>query len=538
MRQWFYLVAAIALAIGASLMIPGVNEMRSDHGLTANPVLENVPPELAIATTALGGFRGIVVDVLWIRAMDLQQSDEYFELVQLYDWIGKLEPRSVPVWVYSAWNMAYNISVEMPSAPERWRWIQLGLAQLRDHGIPYNQRAADLYKEMAWIYQHKIGGTVDDFHWHYKIQLAADIEDVFGRGPVTDLRPYLEAPQTLDELKAAAVDPDPVLTALKAAGYKPLDQPVAVLRDLDQEESPAKEVLGRPEHAAARDQVVMFLRAHAIRNVLKLDLRHMQRLQEEVGALDWRLPQAFTLYYIQKAIDYATDSDFAINYDRMRYEAIRRLYKKGSLFFSRATDKDRAVYLTVGNWRFFEKANEAFVEAIDKQEDNLKKSLQSAHAAFLEDAIVLMYMCSQVRTSARLYADLRKRYPNERYEVPYGKFVMSQVIPDAKMGNTAGVKLSVDGVLLNGYRWLAAGDDDRARGFFTLSKAMWNEYMKDMGPGQKERLSLPPYQTMNRQMRERALNGNVLPRVLVERLKKRLGVTETEQPKDEAAPGP
>ena len=62
--------------------------------------------------------------------------------------------------------------------------------------------------------------------------------------------------------------------------------------------------------------------------------------------------------------------------------------------------------------------------------------------------------------------------------------------------------------------------------------------MKDMGPGQKERLSLPPYQTMNRQMRERALNGNVLPRVLVERLKKRLGVTETEQPKDEAAPGP
>ncbi len=75
-------------------------------------VLQNAPPLLAFTTVALGGFRGLISNFLWIRANDLQQDDKFFEAAQLADWITKLEPTFAQVWLFQAWNMAYNISVK------------------------------------------------------------------------------------------------------------------------------------------------------------------------------------------------------------------------------------------------------------------------------------------------------------------------------------------------------------------------------------------------------------------------------------------
>jgi len=53
-----------------------------------------------------------------MRATDLQDEDKFFEMAQLAEWITKLEPHFVHVWLVQAWNMAYNISVKFKeSAP-------------------------------------------------------------------------------------------------------------------------------------------------------------------------------------------------------------------------------------------------------------------------------------------------------------------------------------------------------------------------------------------------------------------------------------
>ena len=79
---------------------------------------------LAFTTVALGGFRGLISNALWIRANDLQDEDKFFEMAQLADWITKLEPHFVQVWLVQAWNMAYNISVKFKDYPDRWRWVR------------------------------------------------------------------------------------------------------------------------------------------------------------------------------------------------------------------------------------------------------------------------------------------------------------------------------------------------------------------------------------------------------------------------------
>ena len=102
----------------------GMNRARHEMGLTRLQPLENAPPILAFTTVALGGFRGLISNMLWIRATQLQEDGKYFEMVQLADWITKLQPHFVSVWVNQAWNLSYNISVKFPDHADRWLWVR------------------------------------------------------------------------------------------------------------------------------------------------------------------------------------------------------------------------------------------------------------------------------------------------------------------------------------------------------------------------------------------------------------------------------
>ncbi len=140
---------------------------------------EGAPPLVIFTTVAIGGFRGMIADLLWMRIVRLQEEGNVFEMAQLADWITKLEPRFSTVWAFHAWNMAYNISYLFPDAEDRWRWVNNAISLLRDEGLKYNSNNADLYKELGWIYQHKIGYYLDWAHPTYKWKLAQAMTSLF-----------------------------------------------------------------------------------------------------------------------------------------------------------------------------------------------------------------------------------------------------------------------------------------------------------------------------------------------------------------------
>ena len=165
---------AAALTLAGALNIKLLDQRAAAH-LTEAPPTENMPPGVAFTTVALGGFRGLLADFLWMRAGTLQDEGRYFELVQLSDWIARLQPRSPPVWAYHAWNMAYNVSALMTDPAERWRWVRNGLALLRDDGLAANPGSARLHQELAWIFLHKLGTDSDSAAAYYRQQLAAEV---------------------------------------------------------------------------------------------------------------------------------------------------------------------------------------------------------------------------------------------------------------------------------------------------------------------------------------------------------------------------
>ena len=170
-----FLIASAAALILAGAVNVRLLEMRAESHLTQAPPTQNMPPLVAFTTVALGGFRGVLADVLWMRAGALQDEGRYFELVQLSDWIVKLQPRSPAIWAYHAWNMAYNISALMSSPGERWRWVRNGLVLLRDEGMVYNPGSPRLHQELSWMFLHKLGTDYDSAADYYRQQWAAEV---------------------------------------------------------------------------------------------------------------------------------------------------------------------------------------------------------------------------------------------------------------------------------------------------------------------------------------------------------------------------
>ena len=110
---------------------------------------------------ALGGLRSLAAEAVWFRADLMQEEGRYVELAQLASTLTFLEPHTPEIWGYAAWNLAYNISIMMPTSEDRWRWVYAGLRLLRDEGLRLNPDDPDICRELAWLFQAKIGGNID-----------------------------------------------------------------------------------------------------------------------------------------------------------------------------------------------------------------------------------------------------------------------------------------------------------------------------------------------------------------------------------------
>ena len=168
-------LVTVVLLFGLTRIENRLEAQVAEHHLRFTGQIDNAPPLVSFTTVALGSFRGLVADLLWLRAGALQEKRNYFEMVQLARWITDLQPTFSGATAYLAWNMAYNISVTCSNHAERWRWVNEGIRLIRDQALEYNPEDPVLYKDLAWIFQHKLGNVLDDANLLYKNRLAIQI---------------------------------------------------------------------------------------------------------------------------------------------------------------------------------------------------------------------------------------------------------------------------------------------------------------------------------------------------------------------------
>lgn len=157
-----------------------------------------VPAMAESAFAALGGLRSIAAEVVWFRADRLQEEGRYAELAQLAHTLTLAEPHVPEVWSYAAWNLAYNVSVMMVTDEDRWRWVSAALRLLRDQGLTYNPESVELHRELAWMFELKIGADLDTAAPTYRKKWREIVADVKARDAWEELKMI---PEEMDEIE-------------------------------------------------------------------------------------------------------------------------------------------------------------------------------------------------------------------------------------------------------------------------------------------------------------------------------------------------
>lgn len=543
-----------------SVRLDAINAQRSEMKLVANEPLENAPPSLAFATVALGAFRGLVVDVLWIRAEQLKEDGKFFDAKQLAEWITILQPRFAAVWDFQAWNLAYNISAAIPSSrsQERWQWVKNGYELLRDKGIPKNPHSILLYRSIGLIFQHKIGGITDDCHKYYKLQLYNAMKPLVGPGTQEYYKSLADAPKTLDEIRqdadvakflselaaadAAFAKPDEVVDGYLALRQQPLKFPPK-----------AFEVIDRYRQTKTLEKFDIFAKAHYLRHTWKLEPQLMVQLNEKYGPidfddpnkvlpLDWCLPDTHAIYWGALGLKNASEEEFSadeLNTDRIVFHSIQNLYRMGKfiIYTSRIPERndpcsivERQSIFMFPDLRMFDRYDQALRAVMAKykvkSEYNME-TLLNAHRNTLKRGVLMFYQAGHMNKATEIYNTLRKEYPGDRdVNMPLADYARARLIEELKDIGINDAREIITLMLQEGYYRYAVGDDDEAFGREKMAQDVYDYYQRQYTGEGVDRIELPDISVMkyigvmgflNDQRYPDYVRKNLIERIQIER---------------------
>lgn len=200
-RNVIIVVVLVLVSAGAQVVVA---KMRPATG----------PAVAESAFAAFGGIRSIASEIVWFRADRLQDEGRYVELAQLAHALTLSEPHTPEVWSYASWNLAYNVSVMMSTDADRWRWVKNALTLLRDEGLKYNPKSAELYKELAMLFEFKLGLDIDDAAGYYRAEWKKIVEDVSKRNAWGELGMKPEKMQELERAARISDRTDPLYSAV------------------------------------------------------------------------------------------------------------------------------------------------------------------------------------------------------------------------------------------------------------------------------------------------------------------------------------
>ena len=514
-------VFGLGLLVTASSRLDSIQDRRVEMHLVSTPDLENAPPSLAFATVAMGAFRGLVVDILWMRADKLKEEGQFFDAKQLADWITTLQPRFASVWEFQAWNMAYNISVAMPANQweERWKWVRNGYELLRDKGIVHNPHEISLYRYLAWIFQHKISYVADDCHKHYKREIALAIRPLVGQTATRDdfLR-LAKQPLKFDEL-VADEGIAKFVAALKVADKAFEDDSVFVENYVTLRGAPqrfaeaAHEVINDYRGTETLEKVDWFARAYKLRNDWKFDIEFMGELNDRYGPkgvsdpnerepLNWEHPDAHAIYWAELGLKIAgkpeTRSIDEKNTDRIVFHALQNLFRSGKMVIYPVPDELPSVFLTP-DLDMFDSVRKLWTEKIEKYEileDGKPKGIKGGYKNMLANAALSFYKAGQTDMARDIQLELRERYPGDIFDLPLLEFLKDRQQEELQSLGIQDAREEIALVLKEAYFRYALHQDNEAAGREKWAKQVYDMYQLEFGDEEIKRVDLPNFEML------------------------------------------
>ena len=163
-RKIIYLVLIAVLLFPISqLGAPATNDdeggrlaqLRAEYDL-GQADLGDIDPASETIRLATLGMRGVAVSMLWSKANDYKKKEDWTNFRATLSQLTKLQPYFIKFWQYQAWNLSYNVSVELDDVRDRFHYVKRGINFLKK-GIQYNRDSPYLLSDLGWFIGNKIG---------------------------------------------------------------------------------------------------------------------------------------------------------------------------------------------------------------------------------------------------------------------------------------------------------------------------------------------------------------------------------------------
>ena len=533
----YFWLAAVSLVLlgGIRFAESRLDGMVAEKRLRFTGQIKNAPPMVIFTTVGLGSFRGLVADLLWLRAGTLKNKGSYFEQAQLARWITDLQPTFSGATAYLAWNMAYNISVTCSTPAERWRWVSEGIRLIRDQALIYNPEDWVLYKELAWIYQHKLGNVLDDGNLYYKIQLAREMTDVVG--PAPDWKALAAAPGGEKEFMAAYPPESPVWAAAKAAGYPDYEALYSAFAKSSPAQLPESFLAGLRRDGSLQKELLDYFRAELLRRRLKLDPKVIEEINRKYGTLDWRVPESLAIYWATLGKKYVpTRVDNTAMLDREITQSLYESFKAGRILM--IDDKNFESLITVPNLALVDSVYQAYLDAQIRHDGaaNKRSSFYSARLNFIREAIAILFNYGNFSKAEKYFKLLVKEDGPQKHGRTLEEFVMGEFAEEVHDANVKQANEIISGLIFRSIQFMLYNDFDAALANERIARYIYSKY--SAGQGASERQRLRPYSEIKRVVTEQCIK--TLPPSLAAILKARIAAeqaAEAEQKERDVRPG-
>jgi hypothetical protein len=489
----------IPLLFSISRVQRKITDIRINDKLIETEKFENAPPLISFISVALGSFRGLLADFLWLRVNELQMDKKYYEMYQLSTWIAGLQPRFPGAIAHLAWNMAYNISVTCSSHKDRWRWVRKGISLLRDQAIPNNPSEPQLYRELAWIYVHKIGNVMDEANIYYKTHMAMTYMKAFGSAD-PDWKKFAETPEKLsDLLKNIRMSDKQFSRILKKSGFNSFKR----LTGTYTKNPELPEKLKKNLTAEQSEKLDIFLRVNLLRKVYKLDPALIMKINKEYGKLDWRLPSSHAIYWAYKGIMEA---------EKYKKDA-SQCAKLISIALHDAVISGRLIMLDPDKpYTFMVTPNFEVIDAAIREDKKYQEEIptyegfKTGLGNFLTEIVVITYTYGKYSLAHKYFNMLKKDYPSYVHYKKLENFAMARWKKTAKEALMRQAYDTVAGLMYRAYYFAAAGEEDAAAGSLNLAKAFYKMYNTEHSDDLK-RVGLPPFSEIKKYTAEAFKNS-------------------------------
>ena len=451
--------------------------------------VRNAPPAVAFTSVALGSFRGLIADILWLRSEGLKAKKSYFEMVQLARWITDLQPNYSGGTAYLAWNLAYNISVTTSDYEDRWRWVNEGISLIRDKALLYNPDDPVLYKELAWIFYHKLGNTMDDAHLTYKKNLGEQMIAILGVEP--DLEAIAAAPDSWKGFLEKHDENSSLMQAVKKAKYANIE----AVYDAFKTASPAvlpenlRVVISEHDYRALDS----FFRSELLKERMKLDARRMVALDKRYGKFDWRLPETQAIYWATMGIE-RTPAKRDLQCARLLTQALMSSFRVGRLLTVNGHIPEN---VPLGpNLALVDSAYQAFIDTQNEYEKNNRYgSFYSARINYTKDAIVLLYTHGNISKAREYFRKLIKEDGPQKQKT-LDEFVMVEFAEDVRDSDSTRVTALINELIYRSIMSVVYGDEETAVGMERLARYIHKTYTAKNAD--VKRNQIPSYKDMKK----------------------------------------